>query len=389
MKKNVLCDYDWNASVESGQLDRQDSMEDALLDSQPGAAQAPIEPAIDSSLGLSAPTGPARPSDGGTITGQITPSLSPGLDNNVHDVSFDLDICGFQTNGSDAGFTEATLTYADFLKDLLGWDGQGDGVPRPVAGDGQGNTNIWDQHLNIDQTFDELLSFPMSDFMSPVEEAEPSAPIAGLDFSGTRRKVADRTSFEERAFVAGARAFEGSWLNWSPDSMDQPSIDQDEASLSLPHDWTKDKDSLPRDPSLAQQLLTIADRERVLSTLLLFSDRRPLIRIATTFPGTQELESMLHGFLRHQLGDTFSWFHVPTFSLPRIRDELLAALVAFGAALTHVEVIQKLGHAMADILRYSVIEQVFSHPPPVEDPKKHLQPFASGVGTTLCLAICS
>ncbi|OJJ08330.1 hypothetical protein ASPVEDRAFT_878854 [Aspergillus versicolor CBS 583.65] len=277
VKKNVLCDYDWNASVESSELDQQDSMEDVLLDSQPRAAQAPIDPAIDSSLGLSAPAGPARPR----------------------------------------------------------------------------TTNIWDQHLNIDQTFDELLNLPMPDFMSPAEEAGPSASLAGLDCSGTRQK----TSFEERAFAAGARAFEGSWLNWSPDSMHQPSIDQDEANLSLPHDWTKDKDSLRRDPSFTQQPLSIADRERVLSTLLLFSDRRPLIRIATTFPGTQEMESLLHGFLRHQLADTLSWFHVPTFSLSRLRDELLAALVAFGATLAHVEVIQKLGHAMADILRYSVIEQ--------------------------------
>ncbi|KAL2783291.1 hypothetical protein BJX66DRAFT_318810 [Aspergillus keveii] len=348
-----------------GELDQHNTMECALQGNQPEdlprqspcPAQAPIEPATDGTFGLKAPAGPGRPINGGMVASPLTPSITSGPDNDVDGASFDLDMCGLQTHGFDTGFTEATLTYADFLKDLLNWEGPGDSVQRAGAGDGQGSTNIWDQHLNVDLTFDELMDLSMPDIMSPVQEVEPPASTGGLNGSGTGRKIAGQTPFEERAFVAGARAFEGSWLNWSPDSMHQPSIDQDEASLGLPHDWTKENDSLRRDPSLAQQALTITDRDRLLSTLLLFSDKRSLIRIATTFPGTQELESMLHGFLRHQLVDPFSWFHVPTFSLPHLRDELLAALVAFGASLTHVEMVQKLGHAMADILRSAVIEQ--------------------------------
>jgi hypothetical protein len=374
VKKNMPCDYDWSTSVEMGELDHHGTMEGALQGNHSedlrgqslSPAEAPIEPATDGTFGLNAPTGPRRPSDGGIVASQLTPSITSGPDNDVHGVSFDLDMCGLQTHGLDTGFTEATLTYADFLKDLLNWEGPRDGVQRPGAGDGQGSTNIWDQHLNIDVTFDELLDLPMPDIISPVQEAARPAPTGGLNGSGTGRKMAGQTPFEERAFVAGARAFEGSWLNWSPDRMHQPSLDQDEASLGLPHDWSKDNDSLRRDPSLTQQPLTITDRHRVLSTLLLFSDKRSLIRIATTFPGTQELESMLHGFLRHQLVDPFSWFHVPTFSLPHLRDELLAALVAFGASLTRVEMLQKLGHAMADILRPVVIEQVLSYFYPVE-----------------------
>ncbi|KAL4863657.1 hypothetical protein BDV12DRAFT_201848 [Aspergillus spectabilis] len=349
LKKDMPCIYEWGASAEAAQpqvenveLRRHSGRQENVPQTQlPSPGQPDIEPAVEMNFELS------------------TPTLSLGTENDIprmHGIPVDFDIADPQTYGFETGFTEATLTYADFLKDLLNWDGPSDEVvPRHGTGDGQGKSNIWDQHLNMDQSFDVLLDFPIPEFTSPMAQGEQPTCTLGVDGNAKRRRLADRIPFEETAFAAGAQAFKGSWLNWSPNPMHQPCVEQDEASLCVARNWAKD--SLQRDPSYAHQSLTIADRDRVLWALLSFSAKRRLIHIATTFPGVHEMESMLHGFLRHQLGDTFSWFHVPTFRLTGLRDELLAALVAFGASLTHVEAVQKLGHAMADILRSAVLEQ--------------------------------
>ncbi|KAJ0419693.1 hypothetical protein BJY00DRAFT_324227 [Aspergillus carlsbadensis] len=373
-KKNLACEYEWQGGIESdslpciasADLHSSSGMEGVLegdqfqqlspVETNPDQANdRPLAPGNLTGIVLSNEDRMARTEIAPTLT---STTLSSDRDNDVsktNDAPFDFDLPSLQTYGFETGFTEATLTYADFLKDLLDWEDP-DGVGhQPGRGEGQGNTNIWDQHLNIEQTFDHLPDLSMPDFLLPVVQAEPAAHPAGTDGCTTRNRVTDRTSFEERAFVAGAEAFKGSWWNWSPDSMEPPCSDLDEERLSLPHDFTRD--SLRRDPSLSHQGLTVTDRDRVLSVCLFLSDRRALIRIATAFPGIREMESMLHCFLRHQLVDTFSWLHVPTLKVADIADELLAALVAFGASLSHVEGIQKLGHAMADILRSHVIEQ--------------------------------
>lgn len=397
-KKNLVCEYEWNGGIESDSLPCTTSEElhpssgmggGVLLQGDQLQQLSPVEtqpdqgtesafaPGILTGSVLSGEDRMVPTETGPTLT---STTLSSNRDNEDNDVSethvapFDFDPSSLQTYGFDTGFTEATHTYADFLKDLLSWEDPDGAGHQSGRGESQGNTNIWDQHLNIEQTFDDLLDFTTPDFLLPAGQAEPATHLDGADGCTTRHRVTDRTSFEERAFVAGAQAFEGSWWNWSPDSMEQACTDQDEERLSLPHDFTRD--SLRRDPSLSHQRLTVTDRDRVLSACLFFSDKPALIRIATAFPGVHEMESMLHCFLRHQLVDTFSWLHVPTLKVADIADELLAALVAFGASLVHVEGIQKLGHAMADILRSPVIEQVFAvhsvrrfRPAPADSPE--------------------
>lgn len=396
-KRNLVCEYEWNGGIESDSLPCRTSEElhpssgmggvllqgDQLqqlspVETQPDqGAESAFAPGILTGSVLSDEDRMVPTETGPTLTSTTLSSNRDNEDNDVletHVAPFDFDLSSLQTYGFDTGFTEATHTYADFLKDLLNWENPDGAGHQSGRGESQGNTNIWDQHLNIEHTFDDLLDFPMPDVLLPADQAEPATHLDGADGCTTRYRVTDRTSFEERAFVAGAQAFEGSWWNWSPDSMEQPCADQDEERLSLPHDFTRD--SLRRDPSLSHQRLTVTDRDRVLSACLFFSDKRALIRIATAFPGVHELESMLHCFLRHQLGDTFSWLHVPTLKVADIADELLAALVAFGASLAHFEGIQKLGHAMADILRSPVIEQVFAvhsvrrfRPAPADSPE--------------------
>jgi hypothetical protein len=384
VKKNVPCDYDWSALAGVDQSDvgydlqqHCDGMEDVLQCNQSGSLERPqpspalpeIGSAIDSNFvrPTTAEAGNANdielvPSD--NVANWTPPTLSsiPERDDSeIPGAHLDFDTSGLQNHGFDTGFAEDTLTYTDFLNDLLNLQGPGDVVHWPHSDESREKTNIWDKHLNINQSFDELLDFSMSDLMSSVTQAEPSASAVRKDGCVIRYRLADRTSFEERASVAGAQAFKESGWNWTPDHTDKPSVEQDEVSLSMPHDWTTD--GLRRDASLARQPLTMKDRDRVILTLSTFSDKLPLVRIATHFPGAHDMESMLHGFLRHQLIDTFSWFHVPTWSLAGFRDELLAALIAFGATLTHLEVIQKLGHAIADILRCAVLDQVFAVAP--------------------------
>ncbi|KAF3385084.1 hypothetical protein F1880_002076 [Penicillium rolfsii] len=400
LKKNLTCIFEWNASDEAAQpqvenvelrrhCGRQENVPQTQLQS-PGQPQ--IEPAVEMNFELNTPTATEHSNDLEMLSRQGASTLSIGPENDashMHGIPIDFDLADLQTYGFETGFTEATLTYADFLKDLLNWDGPSDDVvPRPGVADGQEKSNIWDQHLNMDQSFDALFDFPIPDFTSPMAQNEHPTSTLDVDNSAKRRKLANRTSFEETAFAAGAQAFKRSWLNWNPDPMHQPCLEQDEDSLSVAHDWAKD--SLPRDPSLSHQPLSMADRDRVLWALLSFSSKRRLIHIASTFPGVHEMESMLHGFLRHQLGDTFPWFHVPTFRLSGLRDELLATLIAFGASLTHVEVAQKLGHAMADILRSAVIEKVSAHfARSYFSQQKTTDPLPSGIKTTVCLAICS
>ncbi|KAL2847844.1 hypothetical protein BJY01DRAFT_246611 [Aspergillus pseudoustus] len=111
------------------------------------------------------------------VTTEIAPTLttttlSSDRDNDVShtDVApFYFDLSSLETYGLDTGFTEATLTYADFLKDLLNWKDPDGADHKSGRGGSQGNTNFWDQHLDIEQTFDHLLDFPLPEFLILVD----------------------------------------------------------------------------------------------------------------------------------------------------------------------------------------------------------------------------
>lgn len=269
------------------------------------------------------------------------------------DPQFAYDLPLLDSYGFETGINEATtLHYTDFLKDLLNCDGHADAAQPVPYGEFLESNNLWDQYLSEEPRFEDLRDLSLPNLLHTTGHLDRAAQARDSPIPSAQ----SHTTIEERACVAGARAFEQSGWNWTPTSASQPSDEQSQANLMLPQGWTSEM--LQPDPSLAHKPLTVNDRNRVLSMLLAFCGKKHVVQIATTFPPVQALEGMLHTALRHQLADTLSWIHVPTLDPENMRDELLAAAIAYGASLTNIDLIQKLGHAMTDILRFAVTERV-------------------------------
>jgi Fungal Zn(2)-Cys(6) binuclear cluster domain len=373
LQKNIICQYEW----------RQGSDHEVILPNQQhpgqlGGQQHDIgaQPPLDSSefLGSTissteriqrsppynenvASISIANLDTPDTACAVIVPNLTAqthstgGTDESESLLSYDTPVV--DAYGVEPSMAETTIYYTNFLKDLVNGPQSDDRLGLPVRNDRTVN-DIWDLHMDNDEDLDIFSDFSIQQFPNSVFET--LSP--GLRTPGARQDNVGwyQSSSEDVTVAAGARAFEKSGWNWSPKPQDHGSAE--EHNLSLPADWTSPSINVSSDPSLSFHRLDSKSRARILSVVFANCENKNLVGILSSFPAVPVLDGMLQLFLRSQTYETLSWVHVPTFKQAIVRDELLAAMVGYGACLTSIEIVQKLGYAMLDVLLFTTAHQV-------------------------------
>ncbi|KAK3680733.1 hypothetical protein LTR37_021088 [Vermiconidia calcicola] len=275
-----------------------------------------------------------------------TSSLRP------HVNTMDVSSAGGQdlTHGYDFGGVDDhnPLEYADFLKDLLFTS------PQEIDSEAMGfgliaaRNDPWDTDMEVNLGIgDALAAVPFGD-IPPV----PSPEVHFGEVVDEQRRIVAANS-DDLALDAGKKAFSTSVWHWVPTSSDHAAEGQ--AGLALPTEISSRADTaLTLTDDILSKRLVPRDRDRVLSILLERCERQHIVRIASSFPTYNLMEKLLHTALHFQTPGTMQWLHVSTLEPSKIRDELLCALVAYGAILSPVSAIQNLGFAMADILFWAV-----------------------------------
>ncbi|CAK7221478.1 hypothetical protein SBRCBS47491_004539 [Sporothrix bragantina] len=269
-----------------------------------------------------------------------------------------------------------SLQYTEFLEDLLL---QGQPIDLDPCGYGTGapldtldvESNIWAKYLDtVDMHPHDLptmyaASQSTTDLVGSVcgdnAAANTSSETNNDDYSNNGTPSA--ASLEEDTWTAGARAFQTSGWNWAPCRQDTGSAEQ--LSLSMPDGWSQQgmaglqagwKDALvSRTPKLKT-----TGRHRILSTLLDFCEKEHAVLIATSFPSLAVLDSLMRCFLDDQVSCSMPWIHVPTFDpdTTGVCNELLTAVVAYGACLHRNKAIARFGSAIPNVLRNAVVAQI-------------------------------
>jgi len=98
-------------------------------------------------------------------------------------------------------------------------------------------------------------------------------------------------------------------------------------------------------------------RDRVLAMIMNAWDSSISTKIVLSFPRTEFLENLILRFLEFHESKLDSWLHLGTFRPENTRAELLAALIAAGAILHPLPVIQRLGLAIQETARLSLVTQ--------------------------------
>ena len=78
----------------------------------------------------------------------------------------------------------------------------------------------------------------------------------------------------------------------------------------------------------------------------------------TTFPSVELLDALIQFCLHAPLAGTSLLFHLPTMSIRDARPELVMGLVAMGAIMTPDAALRKLGMALQEVLRQSLLKAV-------------------------------
>jgi hypothetical protein len=132
----------------------------------------------------------------------------------------------------------------------------------------------------------------------------------------------------------GAEAFQKSLWNWLPSQREHGYLEI--PNLSLPH---KDMEGLENraGPDIIDHQLEQSSRDAILAMVLnTHSQRSGILRVITSFPSAQLLNSLMHFFLISEAAKTDSWIHLPTFR-PRTQiPEFNGIVIAAGAILSAV-----------------------------------------------------
>jgi hypothetical protein len=102
--------------------------------------------------------------------------------------------------------------------------------------------------------------------------------------------------------------------------------------------------------AIAERLDRVS-RDRLMALVLGTCSPGNIKRIASAFPSIELLDGLIQCFLTSPSIDAQSWFHLPTFSPSKTSPELLACIVAAGAASTPDMPLRKLGFALHEASR--------------------------------------
>ncbi|KAJ2903383.1 uncharacterized protein MKZ38_009960 [Zalerion maritima] len=149
-------------------------------------------------------------------------------------------------------------------------------------------------------------------------------------------------------------AFRHYW-KFRPNSHDHGAAEEHNLSLpSVTDDHASPESRIPVDRLVTCGRLTVATRDKILTTIVQTCRSENLSRAITSFPSVELLDTLLQYYLTSPVARADSFLHTATFDPNQKRPELLAAMVACGAVLTSDPALSKLGFAIQESVRVNV-----------------------------------
>lgn len=159
----------------------------------------------------------------------------------------------------------------------------------------------------------------------------------------------DDTTIGMRQLSIRAKAFRNSQFRWTPKE-ERGNTETD--NLSVPSGET------PLSMNLEMPVwrpiggrIDQSSRDRILSVVLTTVDHDKTAKSVLNFPSVELLDNLMNYYFFRQRDTLDIWIHSGSFRPNDSSPELLAAIVAAGAVLTHVPAIRKLGYALQEAVR--------------------------------------
>ncbi|RYP00598.1 hypothetical protein DL764_006472 [Monosporascus ibericus] len=152
----------------------------------------------------------------------------------------------------------------------------------------------------------------------------------------------------------GAEAFKRSTLGiWLPAHQDRADTELENLSaLSAEAGSPDTRINLER--RCLRETLNISARDEFLAMILRTCKPERVSFVVKTFPPPELLDDLIDCFFSNHRQQTDCYIHIPTFSPNQQQPELLGGVVAFGATMTYVRSLHKLGFAMQEAVRMMV-----------------------------------
>lgn len=201
-----------------------------------------------------------------------------------------------------------------------------------------------DDYLNFGSVPTDCDQLPVA---QPTQAAEIKAPRTRIT-SGTM------TPTVRKAVDIGQQAFRDSMWLWTPAKEDHLRANQ--IFYNVPNGQSIVEAHTPDAPFHCN--LSQSSRDRIL-TLVLFQCGRDLQRhIATCFPSSDFLSSILDTFMAYHSRHTIPWIHLASMNMNEEGEELLLSMLCYGAAYSKQSEIRRLGFALQETAR-SMVPQKF------------------------------
>lgn len=134
---------------------------------------------------------------------------------------------------------------------------------------------------------------------------------------------------------------------WVPDGS-RDNIHTEKSNLPLPDI----NSSHLRPDKVVADTLEPSGRDKILAIVLgVCHNNNMLSRVASSFPSTEVIDSLVHVFLAWHMCQVSEFIHFGSFSMNAHCPEFLAVAAAAGAILTPVKSLRKFGYALQEAVR--------------------------------------
>src|SRR3569833_18873 len=242
------------------------------------------------------------------------------------------------------------LPFSDFLRDIM----------YPLAdpsrmAEAQGlavldfcdNSNLELNDLDFGVMDNWNLDGAMAANMASSEQEFAAAPGSGT--GGRFEEAADLSSMRQRLVSMWT---ESPW-RWNPNKQDSGYREQ--AYLDVPSreiSGVQFQESRQRLDRVVKDKLEPSGRDKILAIVLSTCQNNAMLtRVASSFPSTEVMDSLIHIFLASHLCQVSEWIDYASFNLNSQWPEWLACAAAAGAILTPNTTLRKFGYALQEAVR--------------------------------------
>ncbi|KAK4942424.1 hypothetical protein LTR10_017871 [Elasticomyces elasticus] len=247
------------------------------------------------------------------------------------------------------GFDE--FSFFDVLRDSM----------TPITGNAHSNNTASDVlptfprdvlDFNIDSFVDIPNTQPFPGFF-PSEQEHDSGGIGpdGDRFAGCKSGYVTPAAVPG-SITLGQKAFRESMWLWTPALGDHGAAEQ--LNLSLSYDDATLEAQQTIDSAPLSDQLTLATRDRILAMVLSTCEPDTYCHVVSCFPSPKFLTNLLNTCVAHHVRQDTTCIHVSTLKINEEGPEILGSMISFGASVSRIPEVRKLGFALQESVRMAL-----------------------------------